>query len=449
MKYQKIMRILSIVLLFTISSLYGSSVIEMMKAEKRTALVVGNNSYQGGWAILRNPINDAKAIKEILEERGFNVIYTENATKRELRISLETFYKEIENGGVGLFYFAGHGIELDGKNYLIPIDANFTEKKDAEFEAVMLNRITKNMQHTKNRLNIVILDACRNNPFFRGGEGGLAKIEPRGLFISYATESGSVALDGKKGGNGLFTENLIKYMQEPLSLQDVFRRTREAVFKDSGNRQFPAIYDQTISGDFFFTLPTDNNFSKTIQFIPKDNSIKPIYNFQAIIDFFISNNKSPLLNTIFILFMIFGFGLIIFTTFTSFLYSERTNYMLKILAVSLFFFGISGYIMSTFLHISDKTSFFTSLAIAIFIFTMTTFFAPRPRNEPLVKPTSLIGSKAILLSDIKIGNTGHANISTSSSRYRKLVRNKSDENLFKGDEVEVMSDEAIPIVSKK
>jgi len=235
-----------------------------MKNEQRVALVMGNNEYTGVLSKLRNPINDARAIKSILESRGFEVIYQENGTKREMRNSLKKFYTKIKRGGVGFFYFSGHGIEFDGQNYLIPIDAKLDDKSDAEFEAIALNKITKKMQNAKNRLNIVVLDACRNDPFSRSvGTGGLAKSEPIGLFVSYSTGAGSVANDGKEGGNGLFTKSLIKYMQQELDLQDVFQKTREEVYDNSNHKQFPAIYNQTIRGKFFFTLPTSS--SKAIE----------------------------------------------------------------------------------------------------------------------------------------------------------------------------------------
>jgi len=165
---------------------------------------------------------------------------------------------------------------------------------------------------------------------------------------------------------------------------------------------------------------------------------------------YISNNKSPILNTFFILLIILGFGIIIFSSFTSFLYSERTNYILKALAIFLLFFAISGYLMSTFGGVADTTSFFSSLVIGVLIIIVIILFTPKQKNSKNPsKPISLIGSQARLLSDIKIGQTGHANIMTNTSRYKKLVRNKSDKNLFKGDEVIVMSDETIPIVIKK
>ncbi len=247
-----------------------------MRNEQRVALVIGNNAYQGALSKLNNPINDARAIKNILESRGFNVIYLEDASKKSMRKNIKFFSKKIKNGGVGLFYFSGHGIEVDGKNYIIPIDSDINEKGDAEFEAISLKEITNRMQSANNRLNIVILDACRNNPFSRAmGSGGLSKIEPRGLFVSYSTEAGKTASDGRVGENGLFTKYLIKYIQEPgLNLSKVFKKTREGVYTESHGKQFPAIYDQTIKGDFYFTLPNQEVSVENLKPI-KDESYKP------------------------------------------------------------------------------------------------------------------------------------------------------------------------------
>ena len=236
---------------------------KIMQKENRVALVIGNNNYQGVLSKLRNPINDASAIRDILKSKNFKVIYKTNSGKRDMRKALKEFYREIKKGGVGFFYFSGHGIEIDGQNYLIPIDAKIDEKTDAEYEAISLNKVTKRIQNAKNRLNIVVLDACRNDPFSRSvGTGGLAKSEPIGLFVSYSTGAGSVASDGKDGENGLFTKSLIKYMQQPLDLQDVFQKTREDVYDSSNQRQFPAIYNQTIRGKFYFTLPTESSIAQ-------------------------------------------------------------------------------------------------------------------------------------------------------------------------------------------
>ena len=245
-----------------------------MEKEKRVALVIGNNNYNGVMVKLRNPINDAKAIKKVLERGGFTVIYKEDITKKEGARVLKDFYTKIRGGGVGMFYFSGHGIEVDGENYLIPVDAKLSEKSDVEFEALSLNKITKKMQNLGNRLNIVVLDACRNDPFSRSvGSGGLAKVEPIGLFVSYATGAGSVASDGKEGENGLFTKSLIKYMQQPLDLQNVFQYAREEVYRNSNQKQFPAVYNQTVNGKFYFTLPNEEE-STPIRAITKNIQLK-------------------------------------------------------------------------------------------------------------------------------------------------------------------------------
>jgi uncharacterized caspase-like protein len=243
--------------------------------EQRVALVIGNNNYQGVLSKLSNPINDAKSIKSILEKRGFQVIYSEDSSKKSMRTRLNQFYVAIKKGGVGMFYFSGHGIEVDGQNYLIPVDAKIEAKSDTEFEAISLNKITKRMQNIGNRLNIVVLDACRNDPFSRSmGTGGLAKSEPIGMFVSYSTGAGSVSSDGRVGGNGLFTESLIKYMGQELDLRDVFQKTREDVYMKSNKKQFPAIYDQTIKGRFYFTPPSSSS-SRVTKYIEPERGTPP------------------------------------------------------------------------------------------------------------------------------------------------------------------------------
>jgi uncharacterized protein YcfL len=261
------------------------------KIEQRVALVIGNNDYVGRLSKLSNPINDAQVIRDILKERGFQVIYVEDSNKKSMKQSLDRFYRKIQQGGVGMFYFSGHGIEVEGQNYLIPIDAKIEAKSDTEYEAVALSKITKQMQNAGNRLNIVVLDACRNDPFSRGvGTGGLAKIEPIGMFVSYSTGAGSVASDGEAGGNGLFTKSLIKYMKRGLDLQGVFQETRKEVYQASNHKQFPAIYDQTINGKFYFTSPSSTTVSESkiaveptaITLIAKEN--RKIYGSKVIIN---------------------------------------------------------------------------------------------------------------------------------------------------------------------
>jgi len=245
------------VLLFSTQAMAEDRALAQMRSENRVALVIGNNAYQRPLTRLNNTINDAQAIRNILANRGFEVIYRENLSHRAFDAVLEEFYQKLGYGGVGLLYFSGHGLEFNGQNYLIPTDAKIGAKSDTQYEAVALNKITDRIKKIGNRLNIVILDACRNDPFAKAsGVGGLAKAEPIGLFVSYATGAGQVSSDGRVGGNGLFTQYLIENMKKPLPLQDVFKATRASVYEASGGNQFPAIYDQIVKGDFYFTLPS-------------------------------------------------------------------------------------------------------------------------------------------------------------------------------------------------
>ena len=173
---------------------------------------------------------------------------------------IKTFTAKLSEGGVGLYYFAGHGINVEGKNYLVATNSDLQSKDDVEYETYALNRITKNMQKAKNRLNIIILDACRNDPFSRGTSGGLAPIgDAKGIFVAYATQAGNVALDGETS-NGVFTKNLIKNIQIPGdTIETVFKNTRDDVQQATHGKQSPGVYNQ-ITGDFYFTF-SDNNSS--------------------------------------------------------------------------------------------------------------------------------------------------------------------------------------------
>ena len=232
--------------------------VKQVPTEARVALIIGNNNYQSRTLTkLNNPINDAQAIKDVLSQRDFEIIYAEDATRKIMNKKLKLFYQKLRNGAVGFLYYSGHGLEIEGENYLIPIDASIEDKDDVDNDSIAVDGILKKMQRSGNRLNIAVLDACRNDPFSKGGSGGLAKVEPEGIFVAYATSAGKVASDGRRGTNGLFTKHLIKYMkQDGLALYDVFKKTRAGVYIESGKKQRPAIYDQVIGEEFFFTLPT-------------------------------------------------------------------------------------------------------------------------------------------------------------------------------------------------
>ncbi len=270
------MKILTLILLLILSLQADRGLqLKKMQEEQRVALIIGNNNYEH-LSNLKNPINDARAIRDALRNRGFSVIYKENATKRDMKKLVKKFTHQLSKGGVGMYYFAGHGINVNGINYLVATDSLMDLEDEVEFEALSLNYVLKKMKHAKNRLNIVVLDACRNNPFGRSGAGGLAPISnAKGIFVAYATEAGAVASDGKNGKNGLFTKHLIRYINEPgIDLAKVFKKTRRSVYDESDGKQSPGVYDQTL-GEFFFTLPNTK----------KHNTIKKVkstYSFKSI-----------------------------------------------------------------------------------------------------------------------------------------------------------------------
>ncbi|MBF0472121.1 MAG: SUMF1/EgtB/PvdO family nonheme iron enzyme [Nitrospirae bacterium] len=233
--------------------------IQQMQSEKRVALVMGNSTYKN-IKPLKNPVNDAQAMARVLENLHFKVISGYNLTQKDMKKLISEFGDAIRDGGVGLFYFAGHGIQINGENYLIPIDADVHSEKDVDPEAVNANVVLNNMAYAKNRLNIVILDACRDNPFrgFRSaGGGGLAQMKaPEGTFIAYATSPGSVASDGD-GKNGLYTQELIKNMEKPgLQIEQMFKGVRQSVEQISAKKQTPW-ESSSITGDFYFKIDSN------------------------------------------------------------------------------------------------------------------------------------------------------------------------------------------------
>ena len=221
----------------------------------RNALVIGNSNYEK--FPLKNPVNDANSISETLKELGFEVITVIDANKEEMSRAIRAFGDKLsENPGVGLFYYAGHGIQSKGTNYLVPLKAQIQDEFEIEFECLKASRALSVMEYYSNPFNIVILDACRNNPFrsfSRSTESGLAAPSnpPTGSIISFATQPGKTASDGD-GANGLYTQELIKAIKIPnLSIEDVFKKVRINVAKISGQEQLPQEWS-SLMGDFYF-----------------------------------------------------------------------------------------------------------------------------------------------------------------------------------------------------
>ena len=226
---------------------------------KRSALVIGNGAYQKA-PPLRNPPNDARDMAVALRELGFDVTSGINTNQRDLKRLVREFGQKIKAGGSGLFYYAGHGVQSKGRNYLIPVDADIQSEAEVEDSAVDVNLVLGYMDEAQNGLNIVILDACRNNPFarsFRSASGGLAQVDaPTGTLIAYATAPGRVASDGT-GQNGLYTSELLKQMRVPgLSATDMFMRVRAEIMKQTGSKQVPWEASSLVGAFYFSGQPT-------------------------------------------------------------------------------------------------------------------------------------------------------------------------------------------------
>jgi hypothetical protein len=221
--------------------------------EQRVALVIGNAAYLD--QPLKNPVNDARLMAAKLRELGFDVILRENASREAMGAAVRDFTRKLSPGGVALVYYAGHGIQSRGRNYLIPVDASLGAESDLRFQAVDIGALTEELEQGQARVSMVILDACRNNPFerkLRGAGRGLVAIDAaRGGLIAYATAPGAVAADGD-GDNGPYTEELVRAMSIPnLKVEEVFKRVTAAVEQRTAGLQTPWI-SSSLRGDFIF-----------------------------------------------------------------------------------------------------------------------------------------------------------------------------------------------------
>lgn len=226
-------------------------------SSRRVALVIGNGAYTKAPS-LKNPPNDARDMAATLKAVGFEVSSGVNLGQREMKRMIREFGQQLKTGGNGLFYYAGHGVQAKGRNYIIPIDAEIQSEADVEDSGVDVGLVLNYMDDAQNHLNIVILDACRNNPFarsFRSASEGLAQVDaPTGTLIAYATAPGRVAADGA-GENGLYTSELLKAMRVPgLSATDMFMQVRREVMKRTGSKQVPWEASSLV-GSFYFAPP--------------------------------------------------------------------------------------------------------------------------------------------------------------------------------------------------
>ena len=224
-------------------------------SSKRLALVVGNANYKS--RPLRNPRNDADDVSNALKASGFQVIDLRDASLQQMRNAVRTFGDRLINNDVGLVYYSGHGVEVKGRNYFIPVNADIMREDEIADQGLDVSLILEKMNTAGKGVNILIVDACRDDPFgrsFRSSSRGLAQMDaPRGTIIAYATSPGKVASDGD-GRNSPYTKNLVKAMQQPNKpIEQVFKEVRRAVQEETKNQQTP--WENTsLSGDFYFKV---------------------------------------------------------------------------------------------------------------------------------------------------------------------------------------------------
>lgn len=242
--------------------MFGSAYAQAIDTAARTALVFGNAAYSAPDRPLKNPVSDARLMARTLKELGFDVRLREDADRRSMLQALRELEETLrKTKGVGFVYFAGHGVQVNGRNYIVPIGANLVRDVDAQKNAIDADAVLQSLRDTGAKLNILVLDACRNNPLLAtsrnagaaGAKAGLAPMRPpEGALVAFATEPGRLASDGKETGNGLYTRHLAKWIKEPdLTLEQVFKRTREAVQLESKGEQIPTEYSVLTGADLY------------------------------------------------------------------------------------------------------------------------------------------------------------------------------------------------------
>jgi caspase domain-containing protein len=235
-------------------------------AERRIALIIGNNEYRYVTG-LNNAVADARAMKRELEERGFQVVYRENAARRVMNDAIEEFLGKLSTDAIGMVYFSGHGVQINSANFLIPTDLQAEKESDVAYDGIELGRLLDRMAQVQPRFSLVVIDACRDNPFRGSGKSigsnkGLAPpiSNAEGVMVVYAAGANQQALDRLSAKdtdpNGLFTREFIKALRKPgLNVQDMISEIKLAVIqqaKSVGHVQTPAIYDQSV-GTFIFS----------------------------------------------------------------------------------------------------------------------------------------------------------------------------------------------------
>jgi len=235
-------------------------------AEHKAALVIGNGAYRIG--VLKNPVNDAQAVAASLRALGFEVVLRENASLRDMIEAFRQFSVAARTADVRVVFYAGHGLQVKGRNYLLPVDTEIRAEDEVPAKSADLNELLDRLGAMQHGINIVILDACRNNPFsgaeilgpdgrrlkFRGATpSGLAPVEaPLGSMVAFSTAPGGVALDNPNEKNSLYTKHLLGFMQSPgLPVEMLFKQVRLSVARETGRVQVPW-ESSSLTGDFCF-----------------------------------------------------------------------------------------------------------------------------------------------------------------------------------------------------
>jgi len=234
-------------------------------SERRAALVIGNSAYKVG--VLKNPVNDAQAVAASLKGLGFDVVLRENTSLRDLIEAFRQFSMSAKTAAVRVVFYAGHGVQMKGRNYLLPVDTEIRAEEEVPTKSADLTEMLERMSAIKQGINIVILDACRNNPFsgeivdadgrrlkFRGATpSGLAPMDaPLGTMVAFSTSPNGVALDNPNEKNSLYTKHLLGTMGTPgLPVELLFKQVRLSVARETGRVQVPW-ESSSLTGDFCF-----------------------------------------------------------------------------------------------------------------------------------------------------------------------------------------------------
>ena len=239
----------------------------------RYALVIGNSNYD--FAPLKNPVNDARDVAKNLRKLRYKTTLATDLNPAQFRDTVATFYRSIaEDNAVSVFYYAGHGIQLQNTNYLIPVDAPIQNPHELVKSAYSINDLLAELGQSLSNQNIIILDACRNNPFrktasvttqLREIQAGLALVEPpASTLIAYATEPGNIAEDGR-GRNGTYTQALLKHFTRSETAEELFKKVRKDVLQATDNRQTPWEHSSLLE-TFYFAPPKNRKIPNVVSF---------------------------------------------------------------------------------------------------------------------------------------------------------------------------------------